>query len=82
MECLLSISDVAVVGKKDREFGEIVVAFIVPKENEKVSPEDIKEFCRDKLANYKTPSEIIEIEEIPRNPSGKILKRELRGRLL
>jgi acyl-CoA synthetase (AMP-forming)/AMP-acid ligase II len=76
-----AIADVAVVGKTDQELGEIVVAFVVLREGEQVSLEDINHFCTDKLANYKIPSEIIEVDKIPRTPTGKILKRELRERL-
>jgi len=76
-----AITDVAVVGKKDQELGEIVVAFVVTRDSKEVSLEDIKQFCTDKLANYKIPSEIIEVDKIPRTPTGKILKRELRDRL-
>jgi len=76
-----AIADVAVVGKKDQELGEIVVAFVVTRDSKEVSLEDIKQFCTDKLANYKIPSEIIEVDKIPRTPTGKILKRELRDRL-
>lgn len=73
-----AIADVAVVGKKDQEFGEIVVAFLVLRECKPLSLEEICQFCADKLANYKIPSEIIVIDKIPRTPTGKILKRELR----
>lgn len=76
-----AIADVAVVGKKDRTFGEVVDAFVVFRDGEQGSLDDIKQFCTDKLANYKIPSEIIEIDQIPRTPTGKILKRELRQRL-
>jgi len=76
-----AIADVAVVGKKDQEFGEIVVAFLVLREGMQVSLLDIGQFCADKLANYKTPSEIIVIDKIPRTATGKILKRELREML-
>jgi fatty-acyl-CoA synthase len=76
-----AIADAAVVGKRDEELGEIVVAFLVSRKGEKASLDEIKQFCADKLANYKIPSEIIEVEKIPRTPTGKILKRELRQRL-
>lgn len=76
-----AIADVAVVGKQDQEFGEIVVAFLVLREGMQVSLEEIGQFCADKLANYKIPSEIIRIDKMPRTPTGKILKRELREML-
>jgi acyl-CoA synthetase (AMP-forming)/AMP-acid ligase II len=75
------IADAAVVGKKDKELGETVAAFIVPERGVQVSESEIQEFCGDKLANYKIPSTIIFIDEIPRTPTGKILKRDLRLKL-
>jgi len=75
------IADAAVVGKKDRELGETVAAFIVLKEGARVSESRIQDYCKEKMANYKVPSMIIFIAEIPRTPTGKILKRELRQQL-
>jgi len=75
------IVDVAVVGKTDAELGETVAAFIVPAEGAKVSDTDIQEYCNQRLANYKIPVTIHFTEEIPRTPTGKILKRDLRGML-
>lgn len=76
-----AIRDVAVVGKQDKEMGETVAAFIVPEEGAQISEDDIQEYCADKMANYKIPATIIFIDEIPRTPTGKILKRELRLKL-
>ena len=77
-----SISDVAVVGFPDPVFGEQVVAFLIPG-NEKVPSNDLAEqmlqFARKNLANFKVPKQVVFVEEIPRNPSGKVLKTELRG---
>jgi len=75
------IKDAAVVGKNDKELGETVAAFIVPQKNMQVSEDDIKTFCADKMANYKIPATIFFLDEIPRTPTGKILKRELREKL-
>jgi len=76
-----AIKDVAVVGKPDKELGETVTAFIVLNKGDKATAEEIQSFCTDQLASYKIPSEIIFLEDIPRTPTGKILKRELRERL-
>jgi fatty-acyl-CoA synthase len=76
-----AILDAAVVGKQDRELGETVAAFIVLKEGAQASESEIQVYCEEKMANYKVPSIIIFIDEIPRTPTGKILKRELRQKL-
>ncbi len=75
------IADAAVVGKQDRELGETVAAFIVQKEGAQVSESGIQDYCGKKMASYKVPSLIFFIDEIPRTPTGKILKRELRQKL-
>ena len=75
-----AIKQVAVVGIPDGVFGEQVVAFVIGTEDE-VSPADLEslsQHARAHLANYKVPRQFIPIAELPRNPSGKVLKRELR----
>jgi len=72
------ILDVAVVGKPHMEWGEIVVAFIVLDKGVKITEEDIKNYCFERMSNHKIPVEFIFTDEIPRTPTGKILKRELR----
>ena len=76
-----AIKDVAVVGKQNKELGETVAAFIVPEEGTQIPEDDIQKHCVDKIANYKIPASIIFIDEIPRTPTGKILKRDLRQTL-
>ncbi len=71
-----SISDAGVIGMKDEEWGEVPIAFVV-KGNE-VTAEEVREFCQLKLAKYKIPKKIRFLDEIPRNASKKILRRELR----
>lgn len=77
-----AIAQAAVVGLPDEVFGEQVVAFVVlDSEVEMPSDQflsDIQQHCRGSLAGYKVPKHCISIEELPRNPSGKILKRTLR----
>jgi len=75
------IADAAVVGKFDEEFGEAVAAFVVLEDGSQTTEADIQIFCKDKLAPYKIPSTIITLDEIPRTPTGKILKRKLRETL-
>ena len=81
LNTMLAITDVAVVGKQDRELGETVAAFIVLEKGAQVSEGEIKNYCEEKMAKYKIPSTIIFIDEIPRTPTGKILKRVLRQKL-
>jgi fatty-acyl-CoA synthase len=75
------IKDVAVVGKPDEHWGEVVAAFVVPEEGKELDVEAIKKYCGDQMTNYKIPVIIQFINEIPRSPQGKILKRDLRDKL-
>ena len=73
------IDEAAVIGIPDEEWGEVPKAFCVIKEGFKdCTPEEIMEYCRDNLASYKRPRMVEFIDELPRNPMGKVLKRELR----
>ena len=73
------VAEAAVVGIPDLEKGEKAKAFIVLKEGPTATVEEILEFCRDKMAVYKSPREIEIVKSLPRNASGKVLKRVLRG---
>ncbi len=75
-----NILDVAVVGIADEEFGEVVAAFLVLNPETKIDLPQIKEFTKGKLASFKIPRQLFIVEEIPRNPSGKILRKELKKR--
>jgi long-chain acyl-CoA synthetase len=68
----------AVVGLPDKEWGERVTAFIVPKPGKTVIPEELKLFLKSCLSPFKVPKEFILLDEMPKSPSGKILKRELK----
>jgi long-chain acyl-CoA synthetase len=73
-----SVLEAAVVGKKDPGRGEAVVAFIIPKEGQTVQSDELRAFARDQgLAQWKVPKEIFVVEDFPRSPTGKVLKREL-----
>lgn len=72
------VLEAAVVGIPHSKWGEIPKAFIVVKEGERLLPEDIQSFCSQKLARFKIPKEFEFVKELPRNPSGKVLKRILR----
>jgi long-chain acyl-CoA synthetase len=74
-----AVSDVAVISKPDEEAGEIPKAFVVLREgHEHVSGEELMTWANSKLASFKNVREIAFIEAIPRNPSGKILRRVLK----
>jgi acyl-CoA synthetase (AMP-forming)/AMP-acid ligase II len=71
--------EVAVIGVPSLEWGEEVMAVIVPKSMENLpSKEEIVEFCRERMASYKKPKYIEFVEELPRNSTGKILKKSLK----
>ena len=73
-----AIQDVAVIGVPDIKFGEAALAVCVLKAGEAVEGDALIEFCKTRLAGYKTPRQYTFVQELPRNPSGKVLKRILR----
>ena len=73
-----SILEAAVIGVPDPEWGETLRAFIVLRNGEMLTETDVIDFCRKELADYKRPRKVTFIVELPRNPTGKILKRELK----
>ncbi|WP_181444612.1 o-succinylbenzoate--CoA ligase [Bacillus sp. 03113] len=73
-----TIKDAGVIGIKDDHWGEIPFAFLVVKNGTLISEEDITQYCLQKLAKYKVPKKYLFIEEIPRNASKKIIRRQLR----
>ena len=75
-----AVSECAVVGVPDPDWGEVVKAFVVPKDGASVTPEEIKRYCAERLADYKVPQQVeVRTEPLPRNPAGKVLKPALRG---
>jgi fatty-acyl-CoA synthase len=75
-----AVVEVAVVGRPDDRWGEVPIAFVVVSATATATPEVLVEHCRGQLAKFKVPKEVVFVDELPRNPSGKILKRELRTR--
>jgi long-chain acyl-CoA synthetase len=77
-----AVADAAVLGKKDPSRGEIVVAFVIPKEGQTVTSDALRDFCRDQgLAQWKCPREVHVVQDLPRSPTGKVLKRVLAEQL-
>jgi acyl-CoA synthetase (AMP-forming)/AMP-acid ligase II len=75
------VLEVAVVGKPDDRWGEVPAAFVVRREGADVTEGELVEMCRGQLAKFKVPKTVAFIDALPRNPSGKVLKRELREQL-
>jgi long-chain acyl-CoA synthetase len=72
------VSECAVVGLPDYEYGEQVTAFIVPRKGHHIDPISLKDYLKTYLAAFKVPKEYITVEDLPKSGAGKILKREIR----
>jgi fatty-acyl-CoA synthase len=72
------VLEVAVIGLPDEKWGEVVTAVVVPRKGEKLGEEELIQYSKEKLAGYKCPKIIKFVDEIPKNPAGKILKTELK----
>jgi long-chain acyl-CoA synthetase len=71
------VQEAAVIGVEDEKMGEEVAAAVVLKEGEEASADELKGHCKEQLANYKYPRKIWFADELPKGPTGKILKREI-----
>ncbi|MCW5829831.1 MAG: long-chain-fatty-acid--CoA ligase [Deltaproteobacteria bacterium] len=74
------ILEAAVYGIPDPKWGEKVIAAVVPRAGQSLTPEEVGSFCKDNLASYKKPREVLITDILPRNAAGKVLKTELRAR--
>jgi len=75
IDCVVESS---VVGIPDEKWGEKVVAAVVPKSGSHVNPEEVQQFCKQHLHNWKCPKEVVLVQELPKNTMGKVLKEEVK----
>ena len=68
----------AVIGITDKRLGEVGKAFVVVKKSTKLTEEELINWCRENMANYKVPREVVFLEELPLNAAGKVMKFKLR----
>jgi fatty-acyl-CoA synthase len=73
-----AIVEASVIGVDDPEFGKRLAAFVVTKPGETLTEDDVREFVKQNLARYKIPRDVSFVTELPRTPTGKVLKRRLR----
>jgi acyl-coenzyme A synthetase/AMP-(fatty) acid ligase len=74
------VAEVAAIGVDDEQFGQRLKAFVVPEGGKKPSEDELKKVVKSNLARYKVPREIEFLDELPRNATGKVVKRELEAR--
>jgi fatty-acyl-CoA synthase/long-chain acyl-CoA synthetase len=73
-----AVRELAVIGQPDDKWGEAVTAVVVLREGMEASAEDIKKFCEGNIARFKIPKFVDFVTELPKNPTGKILRRSVR----
>jgi len=73
-----AVLEAAVVGRPDEKWGEVPIAFVVLRDGETATANELVEHCRGQLAKFKVPKDVVFLDALPRNPSGKVLKRDLR----
>ena len=74
-----AVSEAAVIGRQDPKLGEEVLAFVALKAGQQTTPDELIAFCKERLAAYKYPREVRIVDVLPKGPTGKILKKELRA---
>jgi acyl-CoA synthetase (AMP-forming)/AMP-acid ligase II len=73
-----AVQECAVIGLPHPDWGETVTAFVQLKEGAEVSEEELRVFCREKLGGIRAPKQVAFVSELPRSPTGKVLKKDLR----
>ncbi len=76
-----AVAHAAVIGAPDDRLGEVGVAFLVPREGAALDPAAVIDWCRERMANFKVPRQVIVVDDLPRNATGKVQKFVLRERL-
>jgi len=72
------VEECVVVGSPDKEWGEKVIAYVIPRSGRQVDEKEMRQFLKSRLSPYKIPKEVYSVEDFPRSPAGKVLKRKLR----
>jgi fatty-acyl-CoA synthase len=73
------IDEAAVIGVDDEKFGQRLKAFVVPSNGKSLGEDEVKKYVKENLANYKVPRDVEFLDELPRNATGKVLKKDLHG---
>jgi fatty-acyl-CoA synthase len=71
------VVDAAAIGVDDEEFGQRLRAFVVPRDGSDMTADEVRQHVKQSLARYKVPRDVVFLDDLPRNPTGKVLKREL-----
>ena len=74
-----AVDEAAIIGAPDEDWGQKIVAFVALRPGQTAGADDIGEFCKSRLASFKKPQEINFLDELPKNPLGKVLKKELKA---
>jgi acyl-CoA synthetase (AMP-forming)/AMP-acid ligase II len=77
-----AVAEASIIGVDDEQFGQRLVAFVVLRPGASATSDMLKQQVRENLANYKVPREIVVLDELPRNATGKILRKELKAHLV